>query len=78
MFNLNVNLTQAIEDLTKTINKYGFNASTAAQHLKDFHNALKKPVPSFVCGTINKESLIFYDYNIDEFLYNGLQRDKNE
>lgn len=73
-------LAQNTLQLSETIKKFGFSIRflqyKTIQYMRAFQT--RQSVPPFVCGTINKESLNFYNYNIDEFLYNGLQRDKNE
>lgn len=73
-------LTQSTLHLSEAIRKFGFSARFSQHLTLHFMRILqiKRSTPPFVCGTINKESLNFYNYNLDEFLYNGLQRDKNE
>lgn len=58
-------ITQKISCFMKTINSYDLMAEVAAQRFRDLFDALKEPVPYFVCGTISKKSLTLYNYGID-------------
>ncbi len=71
-------LLQANMELTIAMNHFRVSTRQAEQQLVNLAKALsiRMPSPFFVCGTINKKSLNFYDYNIDKCLHDKKYKTK--
>jgi len=64
---------------TKALKDFGVSAHLAGKALDALGKRMDTRIlsPSFVCGTINKESLTVYNYNIDELLNDkGCKKEK--